>query len=135
MSAPAGRSSISTSHGSGPRTRSTVRAGRGLTGGPSWTWPARPGGSWDKASSLRLAIGMDLGLEGRTALVTGGSRGIGHAIARALVADGARVAVVARGLADLEATRRQLGVTGIAADPGTEEGCAAAFPEARDALR
>src|ERR1700722_10000180 len=34
---------------------------------------------------------MDLGLEGRVYLVTGGSRGLGFAAARALVADGARV--------------------------------------------
>jgi 3-oxoacyl-[acyl-carrier protein] reductase len=35
---------------------------------------------------------MDLGLQGRRALVMGGSRGLGKAIAQALVAEGARVA-------------------------------------------
>ena len=48
-------------------------------------------------------------LEGRTALVTGASRGIGAAIARALDRAGARVALVARNVAALEATAEQLG--------------------------
>jgi NAD(P)-dependent dehydrogenase (short-subunit alcohol dehydrogenase family) len=47
-------------------------------------------------------------LEGRGALVTGASRGIGAATARALDRAGARVALVARGREDLEATARGL---------------------------
>lgn len=39
---------------------------------------------------------MDLGLEGKAVLVTGGSRGIGRAAALAFAAEGARVAVAAR---------------------------------------
>jgi NAD(P)-dependent dehydrogenase (short-subunit alcohol dehydrogenase family) len=39
---------------------------------------------------------VDLGLAGSAALVTGGSRGIGLAVARALAAEGARVALLAR---------------------------------------
>ena len=39
---------------------------------------------------------MELGLRGKTALVTGGSKGIGHAVARALAAEGARVMICAR---------------------------------------
>lgn len=45
---------------------------------------------------------MDLGLKGKNALVTGGSRGIGRATALALSAEGARVAIAAREKAALE---------------------------------
>lgn len=45
---------------------------------------------------------MDLGLDGRTCVVTGGSRGIGAATARMLAQEGARVLCVARHAADLE---------------------------------
>ncbi len=47
---------------------------------------------------------MDLGLQGRAALVTGGSAGIGRAVAEGLAREGARVAVSARGAEGVEAT-------------------------------
>jgi hypothetical protein len=48
---------------------------------------------------------MDLGLSGRTALITGGSRGIGLAIAKALAAEGVRLHLAARTAKDLEAAK------------------------------
>src|SRR5256886_6613356 len=51
---------------------------------------------------------MDLGLHDKHAIVTGGSRGIGKAIARELAGEGVDVAIVARNKVDLEATAREL---------------------------
>lgn len=46
---------------------------------------------------------MDLGLKGLTAVVTGASKGIGLAIARALAAEGCAVQIVARSREAIEA--------------------------------
>jgi len=51
---------------------------------------------------------MDLGLSGRTALVTGGSRGIGKAIALVLATEGCNVAIAARGAEALATAAAEL---------------------------
>ncbi len=51
---------------------------------------------------------MDLGLAGATAVVQGGTQGMGRAAAECFAADGAKVAVLARTKADLDATANRL---------------------------
>ena len=48
---------------------------------------------------------MKIDLSGRTAIITGGSRGLGEAMAKALAESGAAVALVARDVKRLEAVR------------------------------
>ena len=80
---------------------------------------------------------MDLGLDGKIAIVTGASRGIGRAIATALAAEGARVALVARGADVLEEARASLPGgphLAVVADVTTPEGAERAVAETRARL-
>ena len=65
---------------------------------------------------------MDLGIQGRLALVTGSTRGIGRAIAGALAREGARVAVCARTESDVVRTAGELGddASGLVCDLAVE---------------
>jgi 3-oxoacyl-[acyl-carrier protein] reductase len=56
---------------------------------------------------------MDLGLSGKVAIVTGGSRGIGRSIALGLAAEGCDVAICARGEETLRATEQELAALGV----------------------
>jgi 3-oxoacyl-[acyl-carrier protein] reductase len=59
--------------------------------------------------SARYAALVDLGLDGKVALVTGASQGIGFGIARELAQEGARVAVSSRSEERIEAAAREIG--------------------------
>jgi 3-oxoacyl-[acyl-carrier protein] reductase len=59
---------------------------------------------------------MDLGLDGRVALVTGASRGIGFGIARALAAEGARVAISSSSRERIDAAAAEIGALGFVHD-------------------
>ena len=59
---------------------------------------------------------MDLGLDGKVALVTGASKGIGFGIAAGLAAEGARVAVAARNPERVQAAAERVGGHGVVFD-------------------
>jgi len=76
---------------------------------------------------------MDLGIEGKWALVCAASKGLGKGCAQALVREGANVVITARGAETLEATAAELRTLGrgevraVAGDIATEAGRAAAL--------
>ncbi|MCS6986314.1 MAG: SDR family oxidoreductase [Sphingomonadaceae bacterium] len=84
-----------------------------------------------------MSIERLFGVAGKTVVITGGSRGIGEMIARAYVANGARVLLTARRAAELSALVAELGplAEGVPADLSTLDGIEAfaAEVEARTA--
>ena len=83
---------------------------------------------------------MDFELDGKTAIVTGGSRGIGKAVARVLAADGCRVVITGRYADTLSAAAEEIAgdtggsVTPIVADMTSAEQVNAMVTQAADAL-
>ncbi len=71
-------------------------------------------------------------LDGRVAVVTGASRGIGHAIAAGLAARGARVVVSARDAARCAETAARLGGVGIPCDVADDAQVRALFEQVHD---
>jgi 3-oxoacyl-[acyl-carrier protein] reductase len=79
---------------------------------------------------------MDLGIAGRRAAVAAASKGLGFAVAKALVAEGVHVAVCGRRADTIEAAAASLGAGAvpIVADLGSVEGAEGFVRDARDAL-
>jgi NAD(P)-dependent dehydrogenase (short-subunit alcohol dehydrogenase family) len=75
--------------------------------------PALAGPRVQATDPTRRNPDMDLGLSGRKVIVTGASRGIGFAIARAFAEQGAAVAICARAAGALESARKELEAQGV----------------------
>jgi 3-oxoacyl-[acyl-carrier protein] reductase len=77
---------------------------------------------------------MDLGLQGRVALVSGASAGLGRAIATELVAEGARVAIASRSRERIDATAASIGATGFVWDTADVDGAPALLRDVAEAF-
>ncbi len=80
---------------------------------------------------------MDLGLKGKVAVITGGSVGIGLAVAEGLAAEGAHIVITARGKDRVEAEAKNIAgkfgvkASGVASDVATAAGCDAVIAAAQ----
>jgi NAD(P)-dependent dehydrogenase (short-subunit alcohol dehydrogenase family) len=76
---------------------------------------------------MGAAMTSKITLDGKVAIVTGASRGIGESIARAFAAHGAKVVLAARKIEPLEAVAKDIGPAAhaVAAHAGKESDCAA----------
>jgi 3-oxoacyl-[acyl-carrier protein] reductase len=77
---------------------------------------------------------MDLGIDGRVALVTGASQGIGRAIAAGLAGEGARVAISSRSREKIDATAGEIGATGFVLDSADLDAIPGVVEEVKHAL-
>jgi 3-oxoacyl-[acyl-carrier protein] reductase len=77
---------------------------------------------------------VDLGLDGRVALVTGASKGLGRATAAALAGEGVRVAISSRSRERIDAAAHEIGAVPFVYDAGDPDGAAALVDAVEEAL-
>jgi 3-oxoacyl-[acyl-carrier protein] reductase len=81
-----------------------------------------------------IAPGMDLGIEGRVALVTGASKGLGLGVATALAGEGARVAIASRSDERIRAAAEQIGARAFVHDTADADSASRLIDQVQDEL-